>query len=477
MKRFVALAIGTVALAAMPAFAHKTYSHQKYFQHYEGTKTCLGCHKMQAKSFFHSQHYQWKAVASNVVDENGKPVMQKYGKINMVNDYCTNPLPVWMHEYKNKAGKVVEDGCSKCHAGRGLVPSEKMSDEQLQNIDCLICHASGYRRGLYEDANGKLAWRPILWKNRVGLDSVSKRISLPTRTMCLRCHAGSGGGPNFKRGDLEYTLTDCDSNFDVHMAKDGNDMQCIDCHAGKDHKIPGPGADIAGNEMPTKKVACNSEDCHGNAPHEAEILNIHAKRVYCTVCHIPEFAKADATNMVRDWSKDHYSEKKGKYTYAGVWQKDVKPVYHWYNGTSYMQLPGKKVRLDAKGEIMVAVPQGSRNDPKSKIYAFKEYHAVMPVLKDKGWILPIETGYFYITNDMTGAVQRAAKKFYGIDNAQFTWKKTVHDQGIFHEVQPAKHALKCLDCHGPNGRMDWKALGYDGDPMLAMVHKSLKASH
>src|SRR3989304_6033750 len=35
-----------------------------------------------------------------------------------------------------------------------------------------------------------------------------------------------------------------------------------------------------------------------------------------------------------------------------------------------------------------------------------------------------------------------------------------------HMVVPAEHALQCQDCHGENGRMDWEALGYYGDPML-----------
>jgi len=34
-------------------------------------------------------------------------------------------------------------------------------------------------------------------------------------------------------------------------------------------------------------------------------------------------------------------------------------------------------------------------------------------------------------------------------------------------VQPAKNALRCIDCHGQHGRMDWKALGYSGNPMKA----------
>jgi hypothetical protein len=31
-------------------------------------------------------------------------------------------------------------------------------------------------------------------------------------------------------------------------------------------------------------------------------------------------------------------------------------------------------------------------------------------------------------------------------------------------VQPAENALQCRDCHTPQGRIDWEALGYPGDP-------------
>jgi hypothetical protein len=36
---------------------------------------------------------------------------------------------------------------------------------------------------------------------------------------------------------------------------------------------------------------------------------------------------------------------------------------------------------------------------------------------------------------------------------------------INHMVSPKEEALSCLDCHDDSGRMDWKALGYKGDPM------------
>ena len=32
----------------------------------------------------------------------------------------------------------------------------------------------------------------------------------------------------------------------------------------------------------------------------------------------------------------------------------------------------------------------------------------------------------------------------------------------------------CLDCHGDNGRLDWQALGYAGDPMRVKLASSKK---
>jgi hypothetical protein len=34
-----------------------------------------------------------------------------------------------------------------------------------------------------------------------------------------------------------------------------------------------------------------------------------------------------------------------------------------------------------------------------------------------------------------------------------------------HMVQPKENALQCADCHSENSRMDWKTLGYPGDPI------------
>jgi hypothetical protein len=35
---------------------------------------------------------------------------------------------------------------------------------------------------------------------------------------------------------------------------------------------------------------------------------------------------------------------------------------------------------------------------------------------------------------------------------------------VNHMVVPKQQALKCTACHDPKGRLDWKALGYAGNP-------------
>ncbi len=467
MRRML-LPVMVLALAATTAPA-KEYAHQKYFEHYEGTKTCLKCHTKQAKSFFHSQHYQWEGSAPAIVNSDGK----RLGKMNTINDFCTNPEASWIGLTKNSRGEVLSKGCSACHAGLGKMPVATESREQLENIDCLMCHASGYRRDLYPTEDGGWEWKPILWKNQEGMDSVSKRISLPTRTMCLRCHAGSGGGPNFKRGDIEYALADTTADFDVHMGTDGADMQCIDCHAGEDHRVRGRGADLSGTDMPSRPLSCDDADCHGTEPHGEEVLNIHAKTVYCTTCHVPTFAKADATDMVRDWSTPKYHEEADKYSATITLEKDVKPVYAWFDGTTWEQLPGVPVTTRPDGTVGMMLPQGHRGEAGARIYPFKLHRGKLPVLDSNGYLVPIVVEEFFADGDIDKAVKNAADEMYGVENASYHWVDTTRYMGIFHEVEPGTKALECLDCHSQGGRLDWKALGYDGDPLL----KVLRASH
>ena len=464
MKRtgIVLCVLLVMALQVTDAAAKKKfYPHQEYFEHYEGTQTCLECHEEEATSFFHSQHYQWQGEAPDIIDVDDD---QKLGKMNTMNDFCTNPAANWIGDVQNPDGKSVAKGCSKCHAGLGLMPTAEISRAQLENIDCLICHASGYRRDLYrDDEAAPWRWRPILWKNQRGLDSVAKRIGPPTRAMCLRCHSGAGGGPNFKRGDIEYALQDCSPDFDVHMASEGNNLSCADCHGGQDHRVRGRGADLSGTDNPGNPLSC--ESCHDAQPHGIAVLDHHARKVDCTVCHIPEFAKDDATDMARDWSTPYYHADANKYSATITMQKNVRPVYAWFNGKTHLMRMGQEIEMRDDGTVGIMVPDGRRKDKHAKLHAFKLHRGVLPVLKDKRWLIPIAVEEFFADGDIDKAVAEGAAAAYGIHHPQYDWVPTVRYMGIFHEVQPAANALDCLDCHSPQGRLDWQALGYDEDPI------------
>lgn len=73
-------------------------------------------------------------------------------------------------------------------------------------------------------------------------------------------------------------------------------------------------------------------------------------------------------------------------------------------------------------------------------------------------------------------MKNAAREFYNVENASYTWADTTRYMGIFHGVRPATQALGCLDCHGSKARMDWKALGYTGDPLDAAIAPRLVAA-
>ncbi len=270
-----------------------------------------------------------------------------------------------------------------------------------------------------------------------------------------------------KRGDIEYKLADTTRDYDVHMGKDGANFDFIQCHKGEDHRVRGRGADLSGNDS-SSTVRC--EDCHKQAPHKDPRLNKHIARVNCTVCHIPTFARTDATDMYRDYSKPEYHKDTDRYSASIQKETNVRPVYAWFNGNTREQLMGEPLMRDKAGNIEMMAPEGSRDDDKSKLYAFKLHRASLPVLDGKGWIIPIEVEEFFQSGEIDKAVKIAAEDQYGVKNAKSRFEHTARYMGIFHGVRPAKYALAYAECHGPKSRINWKELGYPGDPST----KSLK---
>jgi len=445
MKKLMFFAL-VLSLAA-PVFAmdHSEFIEGPFKDATEVTKTCLECHEDQATDIMTTPHWTWQR--EQVI--NGKKM--EFGKINAINNFCTTTSSNRKH-------------CSECHIGYGW--ADKSFDfTDKTNVDCLICHDT---TGTYEKDGDNSGW-PM---EEVNLEEVAKNVGLPVRQNCDSCHAFGGGGDAVKHGDIDSSLDYPDKSIDVHMDADGNDFQCQTCHETEDHHITG--ANMATSPDGYNTISC--EQCHDTEPHEQSRLNAHAKRVACQTCHIPFFGKEIPNQLDWDWStagKDKapagIDGKRVKYLASmgtQTWETMVTPTYAWFNGKSGVAMVGDKI--DPKVPTKMTYPLGDINDKAAKIHPFKVHTGKQ--------IYDTENNYF-ITNHLHGDDgfwtthdwARSAKIGMEVSGLPYSGKYGFAPTEMYwrldHMVSPKEDALKCLDCHGDDGRMDWKALGYKGDPM------------
>ena len=248
---------------------------------------CLDCHTDRAKEVYASTHYQWQGEA--LYRTNG-PAMQ--GKIsNAVNSYCINILGNW-------------SDCGNCHIGLGAQPvmTSSPTNDQLRNIDCLMCHQKDYKR---VKVNGTFV--PDTANMTITLNKAVQTVHMPERSNCLSCHAKAGGGDAVKRGDLALaTANTTDVQYDRHMATAGADMQCQECHITENHRIAGRGSDLRQTDLDVE-MACTN--CHTNKTatggHGTEDINRHVSRVACQTCHIPTYAKSASDSAATEATETH----------------------------------------------------------------------------------------------------------------------------------------------------------------------------
>ena len=140
------------------------------------------------------------------------------GKRNVLNNFCIGV-----------SGS--QPSCDKCHIGYGWADASFDFENPL-NVDCLACHDN---TATYVKAAGG-AGMP---DPSVDLTKVAQHVGRPQRANCGTCHFFGGGGNNVKHGDLEKALFDPSRDVDVHMASDGLDMSCVDCHTAEKHQMLG----------------------------------------------------------------------------------------------------------------------------------------------------------------------------------------------------------------------------------------------
>lgn len=403
------------------------------------TRACLECHEDAAHEMTKSVHWTWE---SEPVQLEGRDELVTIGKKNQINNFCIGIQGNWT-------------GCTRCHAGYGW-DSAEFDFEQEENVDCLVCHDQS---GTYVKGNSGL---PV---EGVDLAMASQSVGTPSRKNCGGCHFNGGGGNAVKHGDLDSSLFYPSEDVDVHMGR--HDFQCVDCHKTEEHQIGGHSISVS--VTGEHEIACI--DCHTEDLHKDERVNAHVKTVACQTCHIPEGAVRDATKMHWDWSTAGQDIEEDPHEYlkikgSFVYENNFMPEYYWFNGNADRYILGDKI--DPNEVTSLNTPEGDIRDPKAKIWPFKVHRAVQ--IYDVGFnhLLQPKTvgeGGYWTEFDWQLASELGAEASGVPFSGEYGWTETEMYWTLAHLVAPKERALQCNDCHSDNGRMDWEALGYYGDPL------------
>ncbi|MCA8923897.1 MAG: tetrathionate reductase family octaheme c-type cytochrome [Planctomycetes bacterium] len=428
-------------------FDHSAYFAKPFSSGPEVTLACLGCHSHAAGEVMQTSHWTWSGHGA---DEGGGG----YGKRNLLNNFCIGVQSNWPR-------------CTSCHAGYGWSDGGFFETATEAQVDCLVCHADPtvYQK----DPAGAGLPAP-----GVDLRAAARSVGPVGRGQCGTCHFSGGGGDAVKHGDLDGTMLHPSEQIDVHMGR--LDMVCTACHHTEQHQVSG--RLLPFGDADERRVSC--EDCHAGAIHADERIARHEAAVSCQACHIPYMALEAATKLSWDWSQagqdpsvvathdpqvardPHlYNKKKGRFTYG----QRVPPEYRWYDGRSTRLLPGE--RIDPARPVPISAPQGSVSDPAAKLYPFKIHRGRQPYDLEHGYLLVPKTfgpGGYWTDFDWDAALRLGAEASgfpysgrHGFADTEMAWP-------LNHMVQSKERAMQCADCHGETGRLDWRELGYPGDP-------------
>jgi len=438
---------------------------------YNGPETCVACHQAEAQQVHSSVHYQQTGMTPNVTN-----ISDTAGKSeDAFNTYCgsirTSPFFT----------------CAGCHVGNGLPPAPEQSAEQLNNVDCLMCHQDDYARigaPPYEDvevigANGQpttisipvpetFRFMPDTSSMTISVLEAARTVHPTTRKTCLRCHAGASGSDGGKRGDLSSVTVDPPKSSDIHMSSHGEDLVCAECHDAGNHRVFGRVLDLRPNDVPDRLTCarCHSDSPHGDFdPTQDDSLDRHATRVACQTCHIPTFAKDISTEMVRDWTEPHFSAGacggRGGWVPNEVRESNVVPSYQWFDGTSQVYVLGQVPTENENGEKAFGVPNGAVDSADAKIYPMKEHLSVAAQHDATGLMIPHSTFTFFTQNSFDEAV-RVGMEEEGLEGT-YTLVDVHTYQTINHGVEDDGDALVCDQCHGSLGNLAATRLDLQGE--------------
>lgn len=474
---------GRAPIDCISCHGKKTPDHRDLVKLKEGadaptvTKICLSCHGEQARDILNTAHWKWQGPSPFVLGHSRRNDLGK--RSQTINNTAIS-----------LAGNMSR--CTVCHIGHGW-GAGGIDFADMTKIDCLVCHdtTGTYKRYGNGTGAGELP---------VHLSSVAKQVGKPSRRNCgANCHFSGGKADPVRHGTMSPKLLEPTENMDVHMAADGLNFKCQDCHKTRNHKISGRSLSVPWVEGYFTCEGCHTQNPHAGRSPLAYHLNKHTAHVACQTCHIPLYSKGSAALVRWDWSEgarglesaDLPNKTQGgpARTYGKLtWKETIKPVYLWYNGTTRRYLLGDPV--NENGATVLSMPLGNRKDQASKIYPFKAV-----------------TG-----RQISDAVYRilAPLRVWGENGDDFNWKKAANEglagvglpssgkyefvetiayHGVNHEVVPKERALSCARCHAALnnkqacGRchkqredIDFRALANKGIDFRVLVEEGLHVS-
>lgn len=470
------------------------------------TRECLRCHQQSGEDMLSSAHWLWRGPSPFTVGAEKRIDMGK--GTNTINNFCVALTSNWPR-------------CTSCHAGYGWKDANFDFTDKTR-MDCLVCHDTTL-------TYAKVPTDAGMPYPQLDLKKIAQNVGKPSRKTCGDCHFQGGGGDAIKHGDMNSILYYPSRSCDVHMGgmdfqchechKTKNhkipgrslslpvaegSRSCQDCHT----------------DAPHKHHAGQGHEGHDLLNHH---LNRHVEHIACVTCHSPVYSKCIPSKTWWDWSTagdKNRKPKKDKYGMSDYswmkgdfeWSESAKPAYTWYNGRVKRSLIGDKI--DPAEITKLTEPVGQIRDPSSKIYPFKLMKGKqMADAENKTLIVPHLFGPegYWNTLDWRKSFEKGMEAAGLPYSGKYTWVDTVMYWGLNHEIMPAENALGCVQCHqsmseektcgrchqdsrevdfkklssrgtdfswmkardrdvshlmGTTDYIDFKALGYKGDPIL-----------
>ncbi len=453
------------------------------------------------------------AWAELVVTAAGDTLSEGCGQCH-IGGQAQAPLGEMMPWYRTTAAEKDAIDCLICHAavydmnrkqverdrngrlrwGQDRSLAAAMSVGRPGSSACLRCHQHNFGGDIYVEQ---------------GAEEFMPSLTATGRSRPRVLHPGSKRGTPFSPA------------WDVHAAAG---VGCLDCHPSHGHLIAKGThtTTMMANDLPGVAVACTG--CHETPVHGAvprgEAIDGHLERVACQACHIPSLHPDNASR--RDFATTEFEQDPGIHVYHDE-AKGTGPgdgiAYAWWNGDA--SFLGNPVGDNPNGAGLYRFYDAAHRWPEfadfdydgwyervmrpiatrkpSRLYAMKRFNGrqhidLANIGPFGGMFVPYNLPLYYRDGDpdaaaraemdksMMGMMYGWMFKFYMLDrfmafmtidgwntgayadvkagrNVEPRWLPTDALLEISHAIR-REGALTCDRCHGPEGVLDWRQLGY-----------------